>query len=388
MKKYLLVLVYMIFTSVGLSTFVLGAAWPVMQNDLELPLYGAGVLSLIMSSGMIISSFLGGKIIKRIGNGKMFFISMIMTAIAVICYGVFPTFNLLCLASLPLGLGLGALNMNSNHFLSLNYKPSHMNWMHGFWGIGATIGPLIMSFYIAQNNAWKKGYVAIAMIYFILAVILFFSLPSFNQTQTKAKQEENSNKKNSFNSIIKIPKLKLTLVCFFCCCAIEQTIGLWGSSYLLSCKNINAENAAACLSIFFAGVTIGRFVSGIATIKLEPPILIKIGLWIEIIGGILMILPLQVVFSMVGLILIGFGSSPIVPCMIQQTADKFGLEVSGTIVGYQIACGFLGSTIIPPIFGWIADKTTLSIFTVVILLFIIILTLSNNKINRNIIAKE
>lgn len=381
MRTYLLILVYIVFTSVGLSTFVLGSAWPVMQSDLQLPLYGAGVLSFIISTGMIISSFFGGRIIKFLGTGKTLFISMIMTAIAVMCYGKLPTFNLLCAAALPFGLGIGAMNMTSNHFLSLNYKPSHMNWMHGFWGIGATIGPLIMSYYIAHNNNWKKGYLSISMIYFFLVIVILFSLPLFKNVKNRLGDENQKNEINKFSKIIKTPKLKLTLLCFFFCCAVEQTIGLWGSSYLLKTKEVSAEVAAACLSVFFAGVTIGRFVSGAVTIKVNTITLVRIGIWIEIIGGIFLILPFPVIFSMIGLILIGFGSSPVVPCMTQQTAQKFGKEISGTIVGYQIAFGFMGSTFIPPIFGWIASKYDISVFPLVISFMIVILLICNNRVN-------
>lgn len=379
METYLLILVYIIFTSVGLSTFILGSAWPVMQQDLLLPLSGAGVLSVIISSGMILSSFFGGKIIKWCGTGKTFLVSMVMTALAVLSYGKLPTFSMLCLVSFPFGLGLGALNMSSNHFISLNYKPSHMNWMHGFWGIGATVGPLIMSYYIGKNNNWKKGYLAISIIYFVIAGILLLSFSFFKneQKQLGADKEEKS---NDINTVLKMSKLKYTLVCFFCCCAVEQTIGLWGSSYLLKSKNISAELAAACLSIFFAGVTIGRFVSGIITLKIKTTTLIKMGLWIEVAGGIFLIVPLPVTFSMLGLVLIGFGSSPVVPCMTQQTAHKFGKEVSGAIVGYQIAFGFMGSTLIPPIFGCFASKITIAIFPLVILILILILVVSNSRI--------
>ncbi len=382
MGIYFLILVYVVFTSVGLSTFLLGSAWPVMQADLQLPLYGAGVISAVISGGMIISSFFGGKIINWFGTGKTFLFSMVTTTLAVLCYWKFPAFSLLCLAAFPLGLGLGALNMTSNHFLSLNYKPTHMNWMHGFWGIGATVGPLIMSYYIAHGNAWQRGYLFIAMIYLTLAVVLFFSLPFFRQIEKESPVLEKKGERSRMKHIRKMPKLKLTLLCFFCCSAVEQTIGLWGSSYLLNCKDINAASASACLSVFFAGVTAGRFLSGIATMRLTTGLLIRIGLGIEILGGIFLILPLPVIFSMIGLILIGFGSSPVFPCMTQDTALKFGKKDSGTIVGYQIAFGFMGSTFIPPIFGWIASKTSIAIFPPVILLLILVLAISNRRVNQ------
>lgn len=377
MMTYILVLVYTIFTSVGLSTFLLGSAWPVMQIELMLPLYGAGFISAIISGGMIVSSFFGGKIINCLGTAKTFLISLLMTGISMICYWKLPTFIFLCIAACPLGLGIGTLNVTSNHFISSNYRSSHMNWMHGFWGIGATVGPLLMSYFII-NSSWRKGYFCISIIYFLLAILLFFSIPLFKRINEKEKKNENIN--GHIKNIYKLPKLKLTLLSFLCCGAIEQTIGLWGSSYLLNCKKISAGVAAACLSFYFVGVTIGRFISGVIAIKIKTDLLIKIGLGIEMVGAFCLASPLPVFLSMMGLILIGFGSAPVFPCMTQQTTQKFGREQLGTIIGLQISFGFIGSTFVPPVFGWIASKLSMIIFPFVILGLLVVMLVSNKKV--------
>lgn len=382
MLTLLLIIIYLAFISLGLPDSLLGSAWPVMQTDLSVTLPSAGVIFMIISCGTIISSLFSGRLIKKFGTGKLTFISATMTAAALLGFSVSHSFIWLCIMAIPLGLGGGSVDAALNNFVALHYKAKHMSWLHCFWGIGATLGPVIMSLFIAKNNDWEKGYFTIATIQFCVVFIIFVTLPLWKGIEKGYDKTYEEEKNTENKSALKIPGVKLALVSFVFYCATESTAGLWGSSYLVNYKGLSAGQAARWISLFYAGITLGRLLSGFLTIKFNNRILIRLGQCICIIGAICLLLPLPTYFSMIGLMLVGLGCAPIYPCMLHETPKRFGKTASQSIMGLQMGFAYMGSMFMPPILGLLAAKTSIAIFPYFLLCCMIVMLVGSEKINK------
>ena len=382
MITLILIIIYLAFISLGLPDSLLGSAWPVMQADLSVGFSSAGIISMIVCGGTIISSLFSGKLIHRFGTGKLTFVSVTMTALALLGFSAFPSFIWLCIMAIPLGLGAGSVDAALNNFVALHYEAKHMSWLHCFWGVGATSGPIIMSLFLAKNNDWQKGFFTISLIQFALVFLLFITLPLWKKLEKDDGEVSNDYKENTEKiSPLKIPGVKLALVSFVCYCATESTAGLWGSSYLVNYKGFSADDAARGISLFYGGITLGRLLTGFLTMKFNNRILIRSGQIICIIGAIFLLAPLPTYFSLIGLILVGLGCAPIYPCMLHETPTRFGTSASQSIMGIQMAFAYIGSTFMPPILGFIASKTSIAIFPYFLLFYMLIMLIGSEKIN-------
>jgi fucose permease len=389
----LLIIVYLSFISLGLPDSVLGSAWPLMYNDLSVSLSSAGVISMIVSAATIISSLFSGKIIKRFDTGKITLVSVGMTAVALMGFSICPSMLWICVMAIPLGLGAGSVDAALNNFVALHCKAKHMSWLHCFWGIGATTGPIIMSISIANNYGWRKGYLAISILQFFLVFVLFFTLPLWEKVEgtnpsseiqgDKEEKEEHNN-----TSVLKLPGVKFSLLTFLCYCGVEASTGLWGSSYLVNYRGVDAAQAAGAISLFYAGITLGRFLSGFLTMKFNNLFLIRAGQILCFIGAVLLLLPLPIYLSIAALILIGVGYAPIYPSMMHETPRRFGKAASQAIMGLQIAFAYIGTTFMPPLLGFTASKTSIVIYPYFLIAYILIMLISSEKTNMCVKVNE
>lgn len=389
MTTFLLIIIYLAFISLGLPDSLLGAAWPVMQSDFGAPIETAGYLFMTIAGGTILSSLVSGKVLKRFGTGKVTFVSVLMTACALLGFYFAPSIIWLFLCAIPLGMGAGAVDSGLNDYVATHYKAHHMSWLHCFWGVGATLGPVIMAQYISNQN-WGKGYLTISGLQFILVVILLFTLPLWNKVNshiTINKEPEEPKGVSFKENVEKVRPLqmngvKLALASFFFYCAVEATVGLWGSSFLVNVKGVTAATAAEWVSFYYAGITIGRLITGFVTFKMSNQMLIRMGQIIALTGAILLVLPLPSFFSVAGFIVVGLGLAPIFPCMLHETPARFGEKHSLAIMGYQMAVAYTGSTFMPPLFGFIASHTTVALFPICTVIFVVAMVLSSEKLNR------
>lgn len=385
MIQLLLGIIYLSFISLGLPDSLLGSAWPTMYVDFGVPMSYAGIIAMIIAFGTIVSSLQSDRLTKALGTGKVTAISVAMTAVALFGFSISHSFWMLCLWAIPYGLGAGSVDASLNNYVALHYKSRHMSWLHCMWGVGASAGPYIMGFALTGGNGWNIGYRYIAFIQIALSVILFFSLPLWkNRNSQESIQTEklNSDKPLSLRQIICIPGAKEILIAFFCYCALEQTAGLWASSYLVMKDGMSAEAAAKAASLFYIGITVGRAISGFLTIKLDDKKMIRLGQGIILLAVIAMMLPFGQMISMGGLILIGLGCAPIYPCVIHSTPAHFGADKSQAIIGVQMASAYIGILIMPPLFGLIADYISVWLFPIYLFLILIIMIVMNEKLNR------
>ncbi len=383
MFQILLVIIYLAFISLGLPDALLGAAWPTMNLEFGVPVSYAGIISMIISVGTIISSLLSDRMTRKLGTGKITALSVATTAIALMGFSLTRSFWLLCIWAIPYGLGAGSVDASLNNYVALHYKSRHMSWLHCMWGVGATLGPYLMGQVLTSGKSWNLGYRYIGLIQIGLTAILIFSLPLWkNRNEQTADAAAAESKPLSLWEIVRIPGAKAVIVCFFCYCAVEQTTCLWASSYLSMYKGVEADTAAGYASMFFIGITVGRALSGFITMKLNDKQMIRMGLGIILAGIIVMFLPRSELISLAGLILIGLGCAPIYPCIIHSTPDHFGADKSQAVIGVQMASAYVGTCLMPPVFGLIAKNITVALLPVFLLVLLILMAVMHEILEK------
>ena len=386
MIHLLLAVIYLSFISLGLPDALLGSAWPTIYEEFQVPVSYAGIISMIISAGTIVSSLSSDRLTLKLGTGKVTAFSVALTAIALFGFSTSNSFWLLCLWAIPYGLGAGSVDASLNNYVALHYTSRHMSWLHCMWGIGASLGPYVMGYALSGGQSWNMGYRYIAILQIFLTAILFLSLPLWKgRTGTQQTNEENSTsspKAMSLKEILQIPGAKAIFVTFFCYCALEQTAGLWASSYLVLYKGVAEQTAATYASLFFIGITVGRGISGFLTMKFNDKQMVRLGQGIIAIGIAAMLLPFGDMLSLAGLILVGLGCAPIYPCIIHSTPEHFGADKSQAIIGVQMACAYVGTCVMPPIFGLIANHISVALLPVYLLLILLLMIYMHEKLLR------
>ena len=386
MFQLLLIIIYLSFISLGLPDSLLGSAWPTMYPQLGVPVSYAGIIAMIISLGTVVSSLQSDRLTRRLGTGKVTAISVAMTAVALWGFSASSAFWQLCLWAVPYGLGAGSVDASLNNYVALHYKSRHMSWLHCMWGVGAASGPYIMGYIMTSGGAWNLGYRTISVIQVVLTAVLIFSLPLWKKPPTivDASGNETEAKSLSLKEILRIPGVKEVLACFFCYCAVEQTAGLWASSYLTLHKGVLPETAAAFASMFFIGITIGRAISGFVTMRLNDTQMVRLGLGLIGCGVVILFLPLGAAASLIGFVVIGLGCAPIYPCIIHSTPAHFGADRSQAIIGVQMACAYVGTCLMPPLFGLLAQHISVSLLPAYLLVLLVLMTVMHESLIRKI----
>lgn len=383
MYSLLLAIIYMAFISLGLPDSLLGSAWPVMYQDLNVPISFMGIITMTISGGTIVSSLLSDKLTRKFGAGLVTAISVLMTAAALFGFSVSNSFLLLCLWSIPYGLGAGAVDAALNNYIALHYASRHMSWLHCFWGVGAAVSPYIMSYSLTGGYGWNNGYRTVSFIQIGLSILLFLTLPLWKQKNTNQAQENISPNALSLSQVIKMKGVPLVLVTFFSYCALEQTAGVWASTYLVQFRSIDAKTAASFASFFYLGITFGRFLCGFIADRIGDKRLIRIGILTLMTGVLMVAIPTSYdTISLVGLIIIGFGCAPIYPSIIHSTPSNFGKENSQAVIGIQMACAYVGSTFMPPFFGVLASSLNIGLYPIYLLIFAVLMLFMSEKLNQ------
>jgi len=411
MFSFLLLIIYLSFISLGLPDALLGSAWPIMHEELKVPLSYSGSVYMLISCCTILSSLKSESLNRRFGTGKITAFSVMLTALAIFGFSMSRSFYMLLLFAIPYGLGAGSVDAALNHYVALHYSSRHMNWLHCMWGIGASIGPYIMGFVLQRGFSWSKGYLLIGILQSGLTFLLFLSLGLWKEkedanglakgelhdgaeahleVETKERAEttpeaktnslmmdtesEEGKKAMSFREILRIPGAKECIASFFFYCAIEQTIGLWSGSFMVYSLRIDAKLAASLVALFYFGITFGRFLAGIFSAKWKDEELILGGIAILFLGIALLFpaglfsgkrlfgMELRQVFVILSLLFMGLGCAPIYPAIIHSTPYNFGAENTSALIGKQMASAYIGSLSLPPVFGVLAKNFGTELF--------------------------
>ena len=381
MFQLLLGIIYLAFISLGLPDSLLGAAWPSMYQEFSVPVSYAGGISMIIAAGTIFSSLQSDRLTKRYGTGKVTATSVLMTAVALWGFSTSHSYLALCLWAIPYGLGAGSVDASLNNFVALNYASRHMSWLHCMWGVGASLGPYVMGRALTGSGSWNAGYCIIAFLQLLLTAVLFLSLPLWKRkTAVTYAEPEKEEKPLSLKRILGIKGAKEVMVTFFCYCAIEQTAGLWASSYFVLHGGSHAGRAAGFASLFFVGITVGRALGGFLTLKLKDHQMIRLGETVLFVGILFLLLPLREGGALLGLVLLGLGCAPIYPSIIHSTPQHFGADKSQAVIGVQMASAYTGTCLMPPVFGWIANHISISLFPFYLLFLLALMALMHEKL--------
>jgi fucose permease len=392
MFQLLLAVIYLSFISLGLPDALLGASWPTMYQQFDVPISYAGIISMTIAGGTIISSLQSDRVTKKFGPGKVTAFSVLMTAVALFGFSISTSFWMLFLWAIPYGLGAGSVDASLNNYVALHYESRHMSWLHCMWGVGASTGPYILSFALANGHGWNMGYRYISIIQIVLTAIIMFSLPLWKNRTTENNmisdgntiedqgEKSDSYKVLSLKEIISIPGAKPIMLTMLTYCALEQTAGLWASSYLVLKHGLDAELAAGFGSLFYIGITVGRAISGFVTMRLNDNQMIRLGQVLALVGIVLMFLPLGHQIALIGLIIIGLGGAPIYPCVIHSTPENFGADKSQAIIGVQMASAYVGTLVMPAIFGFIANHISVELFPFYLSVILLVMFMMHVKL--------
>lgn len=370
MVNLLLAIIYLSFISLGLPDGLLGAAWPRMYVEINVPLSYAGIISMIIAVGTIVSSLASDRLTRKLGAGGVTIISVGMTALALLGFSMSTSFWMICLWAIPYGLGAGSVDAALNNYVALHYNSRHMSWLHCFWGLGASLGPYIMSWCLTGGKTWNDGYYLVGILQIILTTILIISLPlwskvsGMSKTDIEERENQEPDRHYGIKDVISLPGVKHIMVTFFAYCALEQTAGLWAASYFVLDKGIASEIAAKWGSLFFVGITIGRFLSGFITMKLNDRQMVRLGQVICAIGIAVLAIGSSPFFLLLGLMLIGLGCAPIYPSIIHGTPEFFGRKYSQAVIGLEMASAYVGTSLMPPLFGLIIGHINIGLLPI------------------------
>lgn len=370
MYSLLLAVIYLAFVSLGLPDSLLGAAWPTLYAEMNVPISYMGIVTMIISAGTIVSSLLTDRAVAKLGTRIVTSISIFLTAISLFGFSLSGEFYQICLWGIPYGLGAGAIDAALNNYVALHYNSKHMSWLHCFWGVGTIISPYVMSFTLTRSG-WQMGYRIISCIQCGILVIVLLSLPLWKKKQQK-QTEEVTVKPIGLASAVKIKGVLPVIIGFLAYCALESTATLWSSSYFEGVLGSSKDEAAALGSLVFIGITVGRFAAGFITERLGDSKMIRIGAAVAVVGIILTALPYKAVV-IAGFVVLGLGCAPIYPCIIHSTPARFGKERSQSIIGIQMASAYLGSTLMPPVFGLIANHISIALMPLYIAFFLVLM---------------
>lgn len=361
MTSLLLAVIYLAFIGLGLPDSLLGAAWPMIYPQFGVPVSSMGLISMIISAGTILSSLNSSRLTRALGAGKVTLLSTVLTAIALLGFGMSRSLWQLCFWAVPYGLGAGSVDAALNNYVALHYASRHMSWLHCMWGVGTIIGPSLMSAALTGGHGWSGGYLLTALVQGLIVAVLLLSLPLWGRP-TSGNGSETETAALSLREVLAIPGAKEVMLCFFGYCALESTAGLWAASYLTLARNIPAETAAGFAALFYLGITAGRAVSGWIAPHLGDDGMIRLGLWGIGLGLAALLLPGPAVVSLAGLVIIGLGCAPIYPSIIHSTPAHFGAHRSQAVIGVQMASAYVGSMAMPPLFGLMARQITPALF--------------------------
>jgi fucose permease len=380
---FLLGVIYVAFISLGLPDSILGVAWPAMRADLGQPLASVGLITIALTICSAISSFASGMVVKRIGTGAVVMISGFLTGLALLGFSWAPSFGWLLMLAIPLGLGAGAVDASLNHFVAAHYSSRHMNWLHGFWGVGATIGPFIMGSALAGAAGWAGGYRTVALIQLTLSVLLLLTLPLWRREDSSAPNASAPEAANSIAKPAHIWALWLAPLTFLLYVAAEMGTGLWAASILVNDRHMDALTAGLWVSVFFGSITAGRFGVGLVANRLGNRRLVRLGILCATLGAVLFgMADLPAFLSLTGLVLLGVGCAPVFPSLMHETSRRFEPETARKVIGRQIGAAYVGGSVMPAACGLLATYAGLGVVMPLVVVLLLLLLVATEYLNR------
>lgn len=385
----LIIVIYIVFISLGLPDSLFGVAWPVVHTEFGIAESFASVYSIIVGACTGGVSLVAGKLLRKFGTAKVTFFSTLLTAVGLLGMSFAPNIVVMMIFAVILGYGAGAIDTGLNNFVSLHYKAQHMNWLHCFWGVGVTISPMIMSLFLTgETGSWRNGYRVVSLLQLLIAVIVMFSLKKWQNVETscEAAAEEETASDAKAMDILRIKGVLTSVLSQGLYCAMEFTLGTWGATYAINTFGLSPDVAAKWVSLYYGGIMVGRMISGFVAMKVPDKMLIRGGIFVSFLGIVFLALPIGST-SLIGLLLIGIGFGPIFPSILHSVPERFGAKYSADITGYHMGGAYGIGFAIQLVFGYVASATTFKI-TPFVLIGICACLFAVNEITVRLVRKK
>jgi len=381
-QRFLLVIIYLSFISIGLPDAVTGTAWPAVRLTFGQPLEALSAIVMAFTVSGALSGFFGSVVIKKFGTGIVAAASCLITSLALIGYAVSPSFVWLVVLTVPMGLGCGAVDSALNNFVSQHYTARHMNWLHGFWGVGVTLGPLVIGAALASSSGWRGGALTLGLMQLALALVLALSLSLWHKAPlAHAQATEAGHAARSQHSTHPLA-VWIAPLTFFIYVAAEASVGVWMASILVGSRQFTPAQAGGWMSVYFGAIMVGRFAIGLVANHLGNRLLVRLGIGLSIVGVLLFMLNGPYALSMLALALIGLGFAPVYPSLMHETANRFAPDVARVVIGRQAGCSYVGAFFLPPLTGVIAGSVGLWVIMPAIAAMLVILLLVTQWLDR------
>lgn len=386
----LLVFVYIAFVSLGLPDSVLGVAWPSMRRSLEVPLEGAGVIALVLTACSAVASVSSAAVNRRFGTGVVVAASCLLTALGLFGYSIAPSFLWILVAAIPLGFGQGGVDSSLNGYVAANYASRHMNWLHASWGIGATLGPAIMTQVLVSGFLWRDGYRIIALVQGSLGLLFVASLRLWRRVDEVGSESHEVIEGGASSGDGGRPKISglrrvepwIQITMYGLYCASEISIGIWAASILVEGRHLDKSVAGLLVSSYYAGITGGRILTGFVADRLGNRRMVRLGLFTSLAGLSLVIPGLPVPLTFAGFLLLGLGLAPIFPCLMHETPRRFDRNTFRTVIGFQMASANLGGSIVPGLMGIVGARIGLNAIAPCVGVLLVVLFILSERLNR------
>ena len=373
MTVILLVIIYIAFIGLGIPDSLIGSAWPAVHSEMNIPVEAVSVVTFLISGCTVLSSMFSTRILNKMGTAGVTAFSTAMTALSLLGFSLAPSFWFMLPLAVVLGLGAGAIDSGLNNYVALHCKASHMNFLHCFYGVGVSLSPYLMSRALS-NIGWRGGYRYAFYVQLVITILLIVSIPLWKKGSFEETEEKSVNL--TFLQMAKKAEVRQVWVIMLVTNAIEYACGVWGSTYLVAEKNFEMKYGALALTIYYAGMSIGRFVSGLLANKISTWKRIWIGVSILAPAIIIMLLPLPGIVTVIGLFLVGLGNGSVYPNMIHLTPHNFGKDVSQAIMGSQISFAYMGVMLAPPMVSLISGMFGIKVYPVLLAVFYIIMVVA------------
>ncbi len=375
MTLVLLVVIYVAFVGLGIPDSLFGAAWPAIYADFGVPVSWGSLVTMVVSCGTIVSSLASATVISRFGTGRVTAASTALTVVALAGFAVAPAFPWLCVLAVPLGLGAGAIDTALNNYVALHYRATHMNFLHCAYGVGVTLSPFLMSMALSVGT-WREGYLGATLCQVLICALTVAILPLWGRVGHEAGEQGEQGEQGEKDvetraasplSLVRRHDVRLACLVFLCSVAIECICNNWGTSYLVNDRGLGPAEAAGTVTVYYVGVTAGRFLSGVLANRLSSKQLVGLGQAVTFAAVLALLLPLPSAVAPVGLFFVGFGNGPLYPNMLHLTPRLFGRELSQAVIGVQMAASYLGSLLLAPLFGVLGQSFGFWLFPVALL---------------------
>jgi fucose permease len=365
-----ILLAYIAFIALGMPDGLLGIAWPSMRADFSIPLDSLGTLLFASVAGYMTSSFLSGVLIARMGVGSLLAVSCAMTSAALVSYTLVPSWWILVLLGVAAGLGAGAIDAGLNTYAAAHFNESLMQWLHASYGVGVTLGPIIMTTALMTLNSWRAGYRVVGGFQFGLATCFVLTLPMWNRKDISTGSDETkrlTDYKTSMGETLRQPQVWLSALLFFMYVGAEVSLGTWTYSLLVEARGINPAMAGLWAGGFWATFTIGRTVAGLHAKRVGVNLLVQGSLVGALLGTALLVWNPSEGVNLLSVALIGFSIAPIFPALMSGTSQRVGARFAANTIGMQMTATGLGAAVITSLLGVLARWFSLEVVPICLL---------------------